>query len=82
MYVHVCMSSVKTPVWIFNTLRSDLRVYVHIVYVQVSISEDDMELHYGPVDYTDHLLELVCVVSSVDGENFFKSPPATLRVTG
>lgn len=56
-------------------------VYTYVL-VQVSISEDGRKLHYGPVDYTDHLLELVCMVSSVDGENFFESPPATLRVTG
>ena len=50
--------------------------------IQVSIADDNRTLQYGPVDYRDHLLSFICTALSVDRENSFVSPPATVQVSG
>ena len=46
------------------------------------MAADNRTLHYGPVDYRDHLLSFTCMVHSVDEENYFESQPATVEVLG
>lgn len=52
---------------------------IFVDHVQVSINPTGRTLQYGPVDYTDDLMDFYCVTRLANG-HYFTSPSAILRV--